>query len=256
MVFFRRYDTGAVFMVLWSLGFCSPSSGFGFWGILRESLCVSLNRTSLPMPHQVLRGLSSMVPPNYKKPIPEKIDILDEQGLRTGDVLSRKEVHADGKIHRAVHLYLFDTNKQILIQKRSLNSDHYPGFWSISLTAHVNAGETSGQALRRELEEELGIHSKWVHLEFLFSYRRDATLGPDYVDRQIHDVFAGILKQKSPILRLQREEVAEVRFVSFSDFLNMVKDENNSLVPVYKEPLKDVLYYLKAHPFFRDMVSS
>ena len=118
----------------------------------------------------------------------------------------------------------------------------------------VHAGETRNQALKRELEEELGFNLKWA-LEFLFSYQRDAIIRPDYVDRQMHDAFARIWKRKSTTLRLQREEVLEVRFVSFADFLNKVKDENNNLVPAYKEPLKDVLYYLKAHPFFRDMVS-
>ena len=197
-----------------------------------------------------------MTPFTLQKSTPETIDILNERGLRTGEILSRKDVHAYGKIHRAVHLYLFDTDKRILIQKRSPNCDHYPGFWSISLTAHVNAGETSGQALRRELKEELGIHPGLVDLEFLFSYRRDATLRPDYVDRHIHDVFVGFLKQKVPPLHLQKEEVAEARFVPFKAFLDMVRDEDGKLVPVYKEPLKDVLYYLKTHPFFRNMVSS
>ena len=28
----------------------------------------------------------------------------------------RKDVHADGKIHRAVHLYLFDTDKRIFFK--------------------------------------------------------------------------------------------------------------------------------------------
>ena len=204
MVFFRRYEPVAVFMVLWSLVSFSPSPIFGFWGILRESLCVSLNRTSLPMsqtkPYQALRRLNSMTPFTLQKSTPETIDILNERGLRTGEILSRKDVHAYGKIHRAVHLYLFDTDKRILIQKRSLSCDHYPGFWSISLTAHVNAGETSGQALRRELKEELGIHPGLVDFEFLFSYRRDANLRPDYVDRHIHDVFVGFLTQKAPPL--------------------------------------------------------
>jgi isopentenyl-diphosphate delta-isomerase len=152
------------------------------------------------MSYQTLKGSSFMAPSNLKKPPSEKLDILDARGLRTGDVLSRKEVHAAGKIHRAVHLYLFDTDKRVLIQKRSLNCDHYPGFWSITLTAHVNAGETSGQSLRRELKEELGIQPGLVDFEFLFSYRRDATLRPDYVDRHIHGVFVGFLTQKAPPL--------------------------------------------------------
>ena len=36
------------------------------------------------------------------------IDVLDESGLRTGEVLSRPNIHRLGKLHRVVHLYLFD----------------------------------------------------------------------------------------------------------------------------------------------------
>lgn len=36
------------------------------------------------------------------------IEVLNEHGHSTGEVLSRQAIHAQGKWHRAVHLYLFD----------------------------------------------------------------------------------------------------------------------------------------------------
>ncbi|MCG8340009.1 MAG: NUDIX domain-containing protein [Cytophagales bacterium] len=80
-----------------------------------------------------------------------KIDVLDDYGNRTGKVLSRKEVHELGKVHRAVHLYLFDKSNQLLLQRRSHNTDHYPGMFSISVTGHVDAGESSSETVQREL---------------------------------------------------------------------------------------------------------
>jgi len=64
---------------------------------------------------------------------PKQIDVLDEHGNPTGEVLSRQEVHTQGKIHRAVHLYLFDKSNNLLLQRRSFNADHYPGMFSISV---------------------------------------------------------------------------------------------------------------------------
>ena len=45
------------------------------------------------------------------------IDMLDENGISTGEILSRKDIHRLGKIHRAVHLYLFDSSNNLLLQR-------------------------------------------------------------------------------------------------------------------------------------------
>ncbi len=95
------------------------------------------------------------------------MDVLDEDGLRTGEALPREAIHRLGKIHRAVHLYLFDTQGNILLQKRSNNVDHYPNMFSISLTGHVDAGESSSFALYREIKEELTLDPNKMNPCFL-----------------------------------------------------------------------------------------
>ena len=64
---------------------------------------------------------------------------------------------------------------------------HFPSMFSISVTGHVDAGERSIEAVRRELEEELGLNANHEDFKLLFSSRRDATLSPTYIDRQIND---------------------------------------------------------------------
>ncbi len=117
------------------------------------------------------------------------IDVLDENGIRTGEVLSRKKIHEMGKYHRAVHLYLLDQSKQLLLQKRSNHVDHCPGMFSISLTGHVDAGESSYTALKREIYEGLGFCSKELEIEFFFSFKQSITINPFYIDRQFNDVY-------------------------------------------------------------------
>ena len=85
------------------------------------------------------------------------IDVLSDSGLRTGEILPRPEIHRLGKHHRAVHLYLFNSNNELLLQRRALTVDHAPGVFSISVTAHVDAGEFSSATVKREVEEELGL---------------------------------------------------------------------------------------------------
>ncbi len=86
----------------------------------------------------------------------EIFDVVDEQDnvLRQA---TRKEVHDNGLIHRAVHVLVFNKKHDCLLQQRSLLKDRHPGVWDSSAAGHLDAGEDYDTAARRELEEELGI---------------------------------------------------------------------------------------------------
>src|SRR5687767_10871101 len=96
------------------------------------------------------------------------IDVLSAAGLRTGEVLSRPEIHGLGKPHRAVHIYVFNSRQELLMQRRSLTVDHMAGGWSVSAVGHIHSGEFSAAAARRELAEELGLQAVQVPVDFLF----------------------------------------------------------------------------------------
>ena len=171
----------------------------------------------------------------------DMIDILDSNGDPTGEVLSRKEVHRLGKFHRAVHLYLFDKENNLLLQRRPESADHYPGMLSISVTGHVDAGESSLEAVSRELREELGLNAKDKDFKFLFSSRRDAVLSPTYIDRQINDVYACWIDFDIKNITFDRTEVSEIQCVSISNFEQMVELSAENIAPVYGDDLKRVV---------------
>ena len=86
----------------------------------------------------------------------EVFDVVDEDDRVIGQK-TRGEVHADGDMHRAVHVFVIGKKGQLLLQKRSILKDVHPGTWDSSVAGHVDAGETYEQAAVRELEEEMGI---------------------------------------------------------------------------------------------------
>jgi isopentenyl-diphosphate Delta-isomerase len=85
---------------------------------------------------------------------------------------TRREVHATGLWHRAVHVLVFDASGRVFLQKRSMNKDLSPGLWDSSCSGHLDAGEEYDAAAIRELGEEIGVHlapgetpSRWFRIE-------------------------------------------------------------------------------------------
>ncbi len=70
---------------------------------------------------------------------------------------SRREVHARGLRHRAVHVVVRNGQGQVLLQKRGDGKDSFPGWWDVSVGGHVDPGEEYQEAAAREAAEELGI---------------------------------------------------------------------------------------------------
>jgi isopentenyl-diphosphate delta-isomerase len=172
------------------------------------------------------------------------IDVLSDAALRTGEVLPRVEVHRLGKRHRAVHLYWFNSRNEVLLQRRALTVDHYPGFFSIAVVGHIRAGEFSSTAVRREVEEELGVDASRLQIDFLFSYFSEAVLNGTYIDRQFNDVYVTRADIEIEAVKVDRSEVAEVKFVSFESFREMVVNGAGGLAPVYGDECRDLVYFL------------
>lgn len=140
----------------------------------------------------------------------EYLDIVDENGNVTGKA-TRDECHSNPKlIHPVMHCWIFNSEGKVLIQKRSKHKKINPGMWDISCAGHISSGENAGEALMREIEEELGlkeakvnfvskyIHSKEYETEFIYLY---------YVK----------LDQNDFEIKLQEEEVEEVKWVNIDE---------------------------------------
>lgn len=101
----------------------------------------------------------------------EWFDVVDASDAVVGRAL-RREVHARGLWHRAVHVLVFDSAGRIFLQKRSMTKDLSPGLWDSSCSGHLDSGEDYDTAATRELGEELGIpaaiaaqRTRWFRLE-------------------------------------------------------------------------------------------
>ena len=86
----------------------------------------------------------------------EIFDVVNERDEVIGQAM-RREVHARGLLHRAVHVLVFDARGRVFLQKRSMAKDTAPGCWDSSCSGHLDAGEDYLTAAVRELVEEIGL---------------------------------------------------------------------------------------------------
>jgi isopentenyl-diphosphate delta-isomerase len=173
------------------------------------------------------------------------IDMLSETGLRTGEIFPHAEIHRLGKCHRAIHLYILNAANEILLQKRAQKVDHYPGYYGISVTGHVAAGESSSDCVRRELDEELGINHTNLDIDFLFSYFQEVILNDTFIDCQFNDLYITRAEIRPEDIVMDPSEVSEIKFVAFEQFHDMVTTEQGNLAPVYKNECRDLIYFMK-----------
>jgi isopentenyl-diphosphate delta-isomerase len=99
--------------------------------------------------------------PPYPYSLPEvkegELVELTDSADRPLLVVPRAGVRRFGLNRRIVLVALRDAGGKIYIQQRGRDRDVLPGFWDLSATGHVRAGEAREDAARRELEEEIGI---------------------------------------------------------------------------------------------------
>ncbi len=164
----------------------------------------------------------------------EYLDVLDEQGKPTGEIIARNQVHKQKTWHKSVHAYLINDRKQILLQLRSKDKDIYPNVWDISMGGHISAGENSLTTLYRELEEELGVFINPENAKYVFTNKEILRTGKD-ISAEFVDIYIVNKDVYEKDITLQKEEVESFKFVELSDFMKMIEQKDVNLFPHWEE---------------------
>lgn len=164
----------------------------------------------------------------------EKIDVLDENGNQTGKIVSREEVHRLGLWHKCVHIWVINGKGEVLLQKRSTQKLTHPNMWTTATSGHLSAGDSSIEGAIRELGEEIGLEVGESELQYLFTVKESGVNNNQekgIIEKEFTDVY--LIKKEIDIskLKLQEEEVSEVKWFLYEEFKKMVIEEDESLVP-------------------------
>lgn len=91
----------------------------------------------------------------------EIFDVCDENDCVIGTA-PRSEVHRRKLLHRAVHIWVWNSDGELMLQKRTETKDEFPGCFTSSASGHVDSGESYEAAAIRELREELQLQGELI----------------------------------------------------------------------------------------------
>jgi len=117
----------------------------------------------------------------------EHIIAVDKFDKEIGSI-EKMEAHYKGILHRAFSILVFNSNNQLLLQKRSKEKYHSPGLWTNTCCSHPRYGENLQDAIYRRLKEEMGFTCE---LKEVFSFVYKVELEDNLFENEYDHVFIG-----------------------------------------------------------------
>ena len=148
----------------------------------------------------------------------EIFDIYTREGKHIG-TKEKSICHSPnpGFYHKPVWIWIINDNNEILVQKRAACKKNNPNKWDMPSAGHVVAGETSLQGAVRETYEELGVKTKETDYKFMFEYIKDSSF-------ELAQVY--LLKLNTNDFKLQESEVAEVKWLNYDEFKDLLLSDD------------------------------
>jgi isopentenyl-diphosphate delta-isomerase len=87
----------------------------------------------------------------------ERVVLLDPARRPIGTALKSVVHGTDTPLHLAFSCHVYDSEGRVLLTRRSLGKQAWPGVWTNSVCGHPAPGEEMADAVRRRTRYELGI---------------------------------------------------------------------------------------------------
>ena len=130
--------------------------------------------------------------------------------------MEKMAAHQEGALHRAFSVFVFNSDGELLLQRRALHKYHSGGLWTNTCCSHPRPGEDLDAAVHRRLVEEMGFDCEANHA-FSFLYHQEVG---ELIEHELDHVFVG---RFDGIPQINPEEVAAFKWVKMEDLLADMK---------------------------------
>ncbi|MCR9183284.1 MAG: isopentenyl-diphosphate Delta-isomerase [Flavobacteriaceae bacterium] len=122
----------------------------------------------------------------------EMVILVNERDEKIG-LMAKQEAHEKAQLHRAFSVFIFNNNKELMLQQRALDKYHSPGLWTNTCCSHQRDGESNIEAGKRRLQEEMGFVTELKEtISFIYKAPFDNGLTEHEFDHILTGHFSGM----------------------------------------------------------------
>jgi isopentenyl-diphosphate Delta-isomerase len=150
-----------------------------------------------------------------KKEEAEYVVLVDVYDNELG-TMEKMQAHVEGKLHRAVSVFIFNSRKELLLQRRADGKYHSAGLWTNTCCGHPRPGEQHALAAARRLYEELGLSCELI---WKLSFTYQANLDNNLSEHEFDHVYIGFTDQWP---QLNPQEASEWKYATISEIQELL----------------------------------
>lgn len=162
-------------------------------------------------------------------------DVYDINRNKTNKTMVRGEPFEKDCYHLVVHVCIFNSNGEILIQQRQPFKEGWSNMWDITAGGSAIKDDTSQSAAERELFEEIGLREDFKNIRPHITINFNDGFDDFYlIEREVD------LNE----LSLQYEEVQKVKWATKEEIFSMI--ESGEFIPYYQSVIQ-LLFDIRKH---------
>lgn len=170
--------------------------------------------------------------------IQEQVIVVDENDAVLG-LMEKMEAHRNPVLHRAISVFIVNSEGEWLLQQRALGKYHSNGLWTNTCCSHPQPGESSLDAANRRLAEEMGLKAELTE-KFHFIYREP--LDNDLTEYELDHVFVGVSNQ---VPNINTNEVLSYKYIAYDDLKKDIETNPDNYTVWFLKIVDRVNQYLK-----------
>ncbi|HZW77509.1 MAG TPA: isopentenyl-diphosphate Delta-isomerase [Flavobacteriaceae bacterium] len=137
----------------------------------------------------------------------ELVILVNENDEKIG-LMPKMEAHEKALLHRAFSVFIFNDKNELMLQQRAMDKYHTPGLWANTCCSHQRDGETSIEAGKRRLMEEMGFTTE---LEERTSFIYKAPFDNGLTEHELDHILVGTYNGEP---QLNPKEVADYKWMT------------------------------------------
>ena len=143
----------------------------------------------------------------------EYVILVNEKDQEIG-LMPKLEAHQKAVLHRAFSVFIFNSENELMLQKRASNKYHSPNLWTNTCCSHQRSGESNIQAGTRRLYEEMGFTTT---LNEITSFIYKAPFDNGLTEHELDHIMVGYYND-DPVIN--SDEVEDWKWMKIEDVKN------------------------------------